>query len=694
MAEQNDIRAGGVTPDQQNIATQWGSFDDKKRDFYLKQMSPDDKKRLRLTLEGADKSKAWTRPGGEQYVATPPTPYEDIHAPSVGANVDQFFHAITPRLAMKPVMHSPTPVDAFWNLGTDVLKAPFNVGTRAARMVWGLGAVPGQVYDVATGLLSSNPDTANKAWDQFVAMNPGQQAMDRAKQFVDTWKKQGGYRAVEDAAGDLVGLWATGKVMETPGKIAEKLPGAKGLDKYAPHNENVGGVNVPVGIGEAAPESAAGQEFIRLKRKGGVGATKFERLQEVQQERVKDVIRRTAQQTSDLIGPVQNEPGAAMGDAAETTFAKARPMYDALDGQLRTVPANFTNVSTIVQSAMKRARALGGDIGAQAQPIDITKITPEADGTINWGGYRISKTSHPDRWADLVQRGIINDAGQVTPLTAYMKVRSQLLKMRRAATDPAYKLAISNEVQSMNAVMESALKGTPLYDNWTEANRLWSKGYALREVSDAVTAATKGTPASEQAPGLSQVPTKVQGPTLVRRLNKLAEEGVLEKAFSNEEAANLRKSADILDRIQRTPVGKGQGAGAPRWRGLAHAVAGAKGPMIGAGIGALGGAVLGGLPGAEAGLVAGSSAVYLFQQLVRDPALVKAMTKVEGVEALQAVQAATTPSAFRVAVDRLAKVVRKGAVAGAAVAAEPQKPKTLAEIRAMRAQAAQNAAAR
>jgi hypothetical protein len=256
-----------------------------------------------------------------------------------------------------------------------------------------------------------------------------------------------------------------------------------------------------------------------------------------------------------------------------------------------------------------------------------------------------------------------------------MKVRSELLKMQRMSADAAQRYAIGKEVDGLNDAIKSSLKNTTLLDNWTEANRLWSKGHALREVADAIRDSTKGTPQAEQLPGIAPIPAKLEATSLVRRLNTLAEDGVLKRAFTPEEVRNLRQSADILDRIQRTHVGTGEGGGAAPRRGLIHILTGSKARLAGAGVGAGVGAVVGGLRGAELGAGVGAGLVYLTQSIT-EPMLAKAMTRVEGAKSLKAIEAAKTPAQLQTAMKTLATVA-----AGSAA----QQPKTLKELQAIAA---------
>lgn len=355
-----------------------------------------------------------------------------------------------------------------------------------------------------------------------------------------------------DIKGRGVGSSPAGSAIKT---AASKVTGLR--NAMAPKEIPVGGEKVPVLKGEAEPGTTLGRTQAGLKR-AGIGEGQFTKFAQEQQAKVKQVIRNVAQQTSKMIGPMKAEPAEAMADAEQATFAQARPMYDALDKSLITVPDTLENVSKVTEQAIARAKKLGVEVtegGGESVVINGRTFTPETD---------------PVAWQNLREQGLVpKTTGQ--PLSTYMKIRSQLLKMGRTTSDAALRNKIADEVSGMNKSMETALKDTPLFENWNEANRLWSKGYALRDVASAIREATRGTPAVEQAPGLSKVPTQIRGPNLVGRLNKLSKSGVLQKAFTPEEIANLRQSADILDRSSER-VGKefkvGYGPHSTIWRNL------------------------------------------------------------------------------------------------------------------------------
>ena len=232
--------------------------------------------------------------------------------------------------------------------------------------------------------------------------------------------------------------------------------------------------------------------------------------------------------------------------------------------------------------------------------------------------------------------------------------------MQRASSDAGVRYAIGKDIETMTENIESALKGTPIEKNWSEANRLWSKGKALQDVSEAIRDATKGTPAAAQSPGLAPVPTKVQGASLVSKLNDLYKDGTLERAFTHEEVSNLRQAADILDRIQRTSIGHGSGESASISRGLTHALRGNAGPLAGAAIGGS----FGGLKGAEMGAGLG-----FITQKIGEQGLVRVMTNLDGVSALKELEAAKTPTEAQSA-------IRKILIIGGPTALAPRKNAT------------------
>lgn len=325
--------------------------------------------------------------------------------------------------------------------------------------------------------------------------------------------------------------------------------------KIRPREVPLAGEKVPVLVGESEPSSFAGRTQNTLKR-AGAGAQRFKQFADAQEAHVKAVIRNVAKETSGEIGPMPEEPGPAMSRAADATFDKARPMYNALDHSLISVPDSLDRVSKVTETAISRARKLGVEVSTEGESVDLygRKITPQTD---------------PNAWKLLKEQGLVPGGGQ--PLSTYMKVRSELLKMQRSSSDAALRNAIGNELKSMNANMEKALEGTPLLDDWHEASRLWSKGYAIRDVADALHAKTKGTPTTSQASGLGKIATTIEAAPLVSALNDLSRDGILDKAFSQPQIKNLRAAIDILDRSTGKPGEEfkvGYGIHSTIWRNI------------------------------------------------------------------------------------------------------------------------------
>lgn len=357
-----------------------------------------------------------------------------------------------------------------------------------------------------------------------------------------------------EAIGVGSGGEAVGRTAEAIGRKVNAV--GRQAAEIAPKSVEIAGEKMPVLRGESAPESTSGRLQSSLKR-SGVGAKDFIRISNEQQAKFKQIVRNIAQQTSG-VGPMPEEASAAVKTAADATFDKARPMYDQLDKMASNVPDSMESVSKVTEQAIARAHKMGAQI-----------VRGNGDSVVI-NGKTFSPETDPVAWKNFQDQGIvIADPGQ--PFSSYMKVRSQLLKMQRSATDPAIRYQIGNEISSMNTNMEAALQGTPLLDSWHEANTLWSKGYALRDVAEALRQVTEGTPGAEQSSALTKVPTTVKGPQLVNKLNELQNDGVLAKAFKPDEVKNLRQAADIMDRASSSVGGGfhvGYGVHSTVWRNL------------------------------------------------------------------------------------------------------------------------------
>jgi hypothetical protein len=389
------------------------------------------------------------------------------------------------------------------------------------------------------------------------------------------------------AAGTALGNVALLLAPKAAGKIAPLADQARRvipnmLDRdLGPVGAKIGDQTVQLLKGEAHPASGGGN-LQKVIKDSGVGAWRFDRFAAEQLEQVKRVIRNTAQQTSDLIGPVSQDPAAALDDASSAVFSRAKPMYQQLDAALVRVPVKFTAASKIMTSALTRARKLGVDIS----PVD-----------------------------ENVQGLGVDNIKSMQPLTTVTQVRSALLRAKRAAVDSddaQLANSISDEVRSLNGEIDSVLSGTPLQAAWHEANRLWSKGHAISDTAYAFYKSTRGTPEAIQSPELGKIPVKIQGSSLVSKLNDLKREGTLDRGFTPEEQLNLRRSADIMDRARESA-------------------------------------------GYDTGTTPGhvySFHTLLWRTLLRLPAipLVRIMTSTRGMRALALAERATTPVQFNAAI--------------------------------------------
>lgn len=349
----------------------------------------------------------------------------------------------------------------------------------------------------------------------------------------------------------LGGSLAAPKVVGPLAKTAARTV-LKPIAPLLPKLINIEGVTMPVLAGEADPATLAGRTQLGLKAQG-IRAVKFNQVAATQQAAVKQVIANVAQKTAgmtDLAAGV--EPGPAMQASSDAVFSRARPMYQALDASMTSVPETADAVSQIVKQAQARAAKLGVEFNT---PDPQEAVFQQAAKDYGLQGEAAGKLR--------TSMGLPEEvAPEGQPLQTALTVRSQLLKMARSSADPAMQRAIYQEADAMNASIEQALRksGNPdLLNNWKNANSLWKKGYALSRVAESLDKAVSGTPVEQQvtAPGVVKQPPEINAESLVKELNALNSDGTLTKAMSPAQATALRQVADLLDRSQGTGVGKG-----------------------------------------------------------------------------------------------------------------------------------------
>jgi hypothetical protein len=292
--------------------------------------------------------------------------------------------------------------------------------------------------------------------------------------------------------------------------------------KCGPRTVELAGEKIPTLVGEVDPESGAGRLQIALKRLG-IWAARFEAMESAQQTAAKNVIRKAAEQTSGFIGPLNEEPSAALKCAADAVSEKAKLMCEALDRSLAKMPSELNSVAiAITNRAIVQAKVVNGYLYLDEDDLSELKAKAEKQ-----------------------------------PLTSFFKVTSDLWEIRSTTSEAYARSNICEVIESMNVdmdrTMNDALKGTVLYDSWKEVENLLSRGYALRDVEVVLFATTKGAYRTEQREGYEYIPTLILAPSLVESLKELEGDGTLDRAFSPHEKTNLWQVADILYRAQKVP---------------------------------------------------------------------------------------------------------------------------------------------
>jgi hypothetical protein len=232
---------------------------------------------------------SWATPEGKQFIGQPQTPYQDIPAfQNLGTRINNWFMNVTQPTPDNPNTTAPanaTPqqaIDAAWNAGANALNVGGNIVKSFARGMYGLAGMPAQVYDIATGLMSSDPKVSEEAETQLLAMHPGAQAYDLIKE-IDDALRTGTQRKemVEDIIGKILSMGASGKVIEgvgnvgdtalnTAGKLVGKVPGVRSA------LQNVSGIGTFVvreGVEAEAAKAAAAAAAVDQANVDAVTAT-------------------------------------------------------------------------------------------------------------------------------------------------------------------------------------------------------------------------------------------------------------------------------------------------------------------------------------------------------------------------------------------------------------------------------------
>lgn len=219
-------------PQDTDIASQWKSFDPARRERLLAKMTPEQKTKLRSTLEGGTSGSPWNRMAGASGTATAsPTTAESVIA-ATPAFLKAQYHKLVDR--NEPGPSAPGFVGHAQHALDEVQATQHNVRGRAVQ---GIVEAVRHPVDTLTGIAKTavelNPayQAASAAGVVDEAEMPVQQ---RVQEFADEWKRNP-REAMENAAGDYVGGEAAGEVLRIPGKVLTKgIEPVAGLPKVEP----------------------------------------------------------------------------------------------------------------------------------------------------------------------------------------------------------------------------------------------------------------------------------------------------------------------------------------------------------------------------------------------------------------------------------------------------------------------------
>lgn len=327
---------------------------------------------------------------------------------------------------------------------------------------------------------------------------------------------------------------------------AETALKTTGLPKYFPRTAEVSGNKIPVLAGEAEPGSVMEKKLETIKRRG-YGEEKIKGFQNKQQQAsqtaVRNIIRKGAGQPSPL---AEQTPRGQAWEAADRIKIQAQVLYKSIDSELLKSPKDMSKVGYIVSKAYAKAKAYGANLEDLPEP-------PKPTGLVDQYGKPI----------------MTSPAQAVQPLEGIQTIRSELLRISRTSSDPIIVNDALKEAHGLSAEIEDTLRKSSnpiIYRSWVKANDLWTQQHALRTVSEGITNAVEGTAPSMQAPGLGTSPLKLKGKALVNDLRKLDSHrrgkpvaegnGDLTAALGKEQAKAFKQVADILDRAQRSNIGR------------------------------------------------------------------------------------------------------------------------------------------
>jgi len=297
-------------PDDQDVAKDWLSFSQEKRDRLLSQMTPEGMKNLRRAVEA---HKDFTRnPKGEGLYRMGSYDFSGgkVTKPEIQVPFSRIDDALTAGYKLHPdeteryskdVAHKgegPTLWDRTKGLATrltepmpdapvygvspgrsvvnalgNVGKLPFNVVNRTVR---GLAGLPGQTVQTVGDIATGRPEGLE-------ALDPATTGENEWKGYQSDAETLGPWAALGNVGGDVATMYVAGKATEAPGKIASGELRQRALENLR------GGIRDTMGVAENTEKTVgkfgAESEAVRAKNVAEAEKNRQARVKALQQQR-------------------------------------------------------------------------------------------------------------------------------------------------------------------------------------------------------------------------------------------------------------------------------------------------------------------------------------------------------------------------------------------------------------------------
>lgn len=264
-----------------------------------------------------------------------------------------------------------------------------NVLKRAARLGAGTVNLPFQVISIVKRLGSSDVATSEQAEKELWDLHPGSQMVNRVKEAISDWK-QSKSLAAENALGDILGMYLTGKATEGVIEGAKKIPG----------------------VGKAGLETVTKTS---PKETGDlVKNTKAANDKSV--ERTQDINARRAEVDTHRAAKVSENNVSAKDDAAEKTARQNKEHEENRAAQVKQHFDKTQSVKTaneIAQDAQDRKTALTRGVETLDPQINDAlkatekKVHAQMDANYNGVRSRISEVTRNVPQEEALSRGLI-----------------------------------------------------------------------------------------------------------------------------------------------------------------------------------------------------------------------------------------------------------------------------------------------